>query len=262
MNYYTSHFLNPHGSCKPCQRRLRSYKGHNALSLRGIPVGQGPLRPFLSCIVSLTHIDSKEPQRQKHLFGGGTYVASRTPHVRFPADRRGRHKPVEAFRAGPSDGTPVHPRAVNVLYLMYLCSCLVERTWRFALPLVLAHLEGARWPFGNFYLNVQDTLLTYPGCNRHVRRRIPSHCSLGLCISFGMVAAGPCCRSVTGQTVPSLWAWGYDCLAKLRSNSFRFGSPHNSKESSTCNHRGSALCIASLVFDVGTVDGNSIGVGY
>jgi len=36
----------------------------------------------------------------------------------------------------------VHPRALNGLYFLYLCACLVERTWRFALPLVLANVEG------------------------------------------------------------------------------------------------------------------------
>ncbi|KAG7670516.1 putative Solute carrier family 40 member 2, chloroplastic [Nannochloris sp. 'desiccata'] len=31
---------------------------------------------------------------------------------------------------------------MNALYFMYLCACLVERTWRFALPLCLAYVEG------------------------------------------------------------------------------------------------------------------------
>ena len=44
--------------------------------------------------------------------------------------------------AGGHHAKPLHPRATNVLYLMYLGTCLVERTWRFALPLVLAFVEG------------------------------------------------------------------------------------------------------------------------
>lgn len=44
--------------------------------------------------------------------------------------------------AGGHHARPLHPRATNVLYLMYLGTCLVERTWRFALPLVLAFVEG------------------------------------------------------------------------------------------------------------------------
>jgi iron-regulated transporter 1 len=31
---------------------------------------------------------------------------------------------------------------MDALYFMYLCACLVERTWRFALPLCLAYVEG------------------------------------------------------------------------------------------------------------------------
>jgi len=38
--------------------------------------------------------------------------------------------------------TPIHPEAMNGLYFMYFCACLVERTWRFALPLCLAYVEG------------------------------------------------------------------------------------------------------------------------
>jgi len=38
--------------------------------------------------------------------------------------------------------TPIHPEAMDALYFMYLCACLVERTWRFALPLCLAYVEG------------------------------------------------------------------------------------------------------------------------
>lgn len=37
---------------------------------------------------------------------------------------------------------PLYPIAIKGLYLMYFCACLVERTWRFALPLVLAFVDG------------------------------------------------------------------------------------------------------------------------
>jgi hypothetical protein len=40
------------------------------------------------------------------------------------------------------DARPVHPRAVKGLYVVYMAACIVERTWRFALPLVLAYVEG------------------------------------------------------------------------------------------------------------------------
>lgn len=49
----------------------------------------------------------------------------------------------EAMEVPPADGrAPTHPKAMNALYFMYLCACLVERTWRFALPLCLAFVEG------------------------------------------------------------------------------------------------------------------------
>jgi hypothetical protein len=35
-----------------------------------------------------------------------------------------------------------HPRALRLLYALYLASCLTERTWRFGLPLVLAYMPG------------------------------------------------------------------------------------------------------------------------
>ena len=41
-----------------------------------------------------------------------------------------------------SEEPPSYPEGVKLLYLVYLCACLMERTWRFALPLVLANLEG------------------------------------------------------------------------------------------------------------------------
>ena len=47
-----------------------------------------------------------------------------------------------AAALAPGDATPTHPRALRGLYIMYLCACLVERTWRFALPLVLAFVDG------------------------------------------------------------------------------------------------------------------------
>lgn len=31
---------------------------------------------------------------------------------------------------------------IHYLYQLYFCACLMERTWRFALPLILANLEG------------------------------------------------------------------------------------------------------------------------
>lgn len=37
---------------------------------------------------------------------------------------------------------PKYPLGVKLLYCVYFCACLMERTWRFALPLVLANLEG------------------------------------------------------------------------------------------------------------------------
>lgn len=36
----------------------------------------------------------------------------------------------------------VHPVAVKGLYVVYMAACLVERTWRFAVPLVLSYIEG------------------------------------------------------------------------------------------------------------------------
>lgn len=45
----------------------------------------------------------------------------------------------------PKDGQydpPKYPMGVNLLYCVYFCACLMERTWRFALPLVLANLDG------------------------------------------------------------------------------------------------------------------------
>lgn len=38
--------------------------------------------------------------------------------------------------------SPKYPLGVKLLYCVYFCACLMERTWRFALPLVLANLEG------------------------------------------------------------------------------------------------------------------------
>ncbi len=39
-------------------------------------------------------------------------------------------------------GAAEHPRALRLLYALYLASCLTERTWRFGLPLVLAYMPG------------------------------------------------------------------------------------------------------------------------
>jgi iron-regulated transporter 1 len=37
---------------------------------------------------------------------------------------------------------PVHPEALNYLYLLYSFACFVERSFRFGLPLILAFVEG------------------------------------------------------------------------------------------------------------------------
>lgn len=46
--------------------------------------------------------------------------------------------------AGPCMGNakPIHPAAMRGLYVVYIAACLVERTWRFALPLVLSYING------------------------------------------------------------------------------------------------------------------------
>lgn len=41
-----------------------------------------------------------------------------------------------------SDNPAKYPEGVRLLYMVYLCACLMERTWRFGLPLVLANLAG------------------------------------------------------------------------------------------------------------------------
>lgn len=62
--------------------------------------------------------------------------------------------------AGGHHAKPLHPRATNVLYLMYLGTCLVERTWRFALPLVLAFVEGRQLLRGIMRMSTQAFLNT------------------------------------------------------------------------------------------------------
>ncbi|KAL4440206.1 hypothetical protein ABPG75_003207 [Micractinium tetrahymenae] len=39
-------------------------------------------------------------------------------------------------------GRALHPEALVSLYSMYFCACILERTWRFGLPLVLAFIPG------------------------------------------------------------------------------------------------------------------------
>jgi Ferroportin1 (FPN1) len=91
--------------------------------------------------------------------GSNTINQGRLPRGGVPTQRRHHHynhylynpsatgntRPVilPASISQPGRGrTPIHPEAMNALYFMYLCACLVERTWRFALPLCLAYVEG------------------------------------------------------------------------------------------------------------------------
>lgn len=77
-------------------------------------------------------------------------------HVRTPSDddhktalqhRRGTRIVISSSLSSaylPADIQlqPVHPEALNYLYLLYSFACFVERSFRFGLPLILAFVEG------------------------------------------------------------------------------------------------------------------------
>lgn len=68
------------------------------------------------------------------------------PSVRSLPQQRGpwgiQAGSVAAVLSSGGDEEPLYPEALNTLYLLYSFACFVERTWRFALPLVLAFMEG------------------------------------------------------------------------------------------------------------------------
>lgn len=136
-----------------------------------------------------------------------------------------------AAAAGAADTRPIHPRAMNGLYLMYLCACLVERTWRFALPLVLAYVDGETRPCLNRHivLGALPVPLTFPCSFMLLSRRLSGHCCARLCLSTGMFFAGSGRGSGAGQSVQTIWPGLHHCPARA------------------CNHllwgRGNARCV-------------------
>ena len=86
---------------------------------------------------------------QPNRLHGGVLTTRRQPHEQqqhqplYSPTRPRRLIATASSISEPGRGrTPIHPEAMNALYFMYLCACLVERTWRFALPLCLAYVEG------------------------------------------------------------------------------------------------------------------------
>ena len=85
---------------------------------------------------------------ESNIMGPGNSFGASLRHRRVANDFGNAATPAQVSSAAvadftPSDGRlPTHPHAMNALYFMYLCACLVERTWRFALPLCLALVEG------------------------------------------------------------------------------------------------------------------------
>ena len=111
-------------------RRLASKSNH--LNLNSRPCSIPP-----RCISLDTHKPNKSyfnPSRPINLPNRRTHLRSLPPLVPRAA----------SLDLGDLSNSraPTHPKAMNALYFMYLCACLVERTWRFALPLCLAFVDG------------------------------------------------------------------------------------------------------------------------
>ena len=136
------------------KHQIRAFRRHNFASclLHSIQ----PLRnatysspsshpPFNPPPISLTSPLPPRP-RPRSPASSPTPVPSRAPTRAHSAPSSPGPSPIVVDAAIGTSTTdlraPIYPEAMRALYFMYLCACLVERTWRFALPLCLAYVEG------------------------------------------------------------------------------------------------------------------------
>ena len=94
---------------------------------------------------------------------------------------------------------PEHPRALNWLILSFAPSCLVERTWRFAMPVLLANCTMAILPVALVgVFNHAGMILGGPLLGRWIDR-VPRRVGLLTCLIFQNV--GILCTGLL------LWVW-------------------------------------------------------